>query len=101
MGEMTMREVHVQVREPHVAWNAIDHLVKNKIAELWVTDGGSERRLVDWEVLALLRNRLSQSRETAPRDETLSLRAAEGIEEAYHRDFGAWYEGEFGERCAP
>jgi hypothetical protein len=94
MGAMSMGEVHAQVPDRREAWTAIGHLVANRIAALWVSEDGAARRLEQWEINALLRARLHDSGEPAPQHATLALRAGERIKEAYHRDFGNWYERE-------
>ena len=78
MGEMSMREVYLQVRTVATAWNVIAGLCARKAASLWIEEGGVWRRLEEWEVAALMRARLRGSGEPAPEDSRLMLRAGAG-----------------------
>jgi hypothetical protein len=89
-GDMSMREVHVQVGTRCNVWEVISRLVRAGVATVW--SDLDRRQLADWEVAALVRNRLGQSTEPAPADEHLVLRKGAKLAEAYHRDFGAWYD---------
>lgn len=93
---MTLHQVRAQVPDAQEAWVAMGHLIKDQIAALWVTESESSRQLSDWEVDVLLRSRLKDSGESVPNEDALTLRAAEKINEAYHREFGGWYYREYG-----
>lgn len=66
-------------------------LASTRVAKLCVVEAGAIRSMHDWEIDAILRNRLNGSSEPAPSDTSLCLQQGEGIQEAYERDFGNWY----------
>jgi hypothetical protein len=95
-GDMTVPQVKLQVKSEETAWAVIPKLVAARIAALWVFEGDGVRELKDWELAAIVRSRTHRSAEVTPPDERLILRGAENLVEAYHRDFGNWYEQAFG-----
>ena len=92
-GEMTLEFAYLQIGGRYIAWRVLPSLIQSKAAALWRQDrSGARRRLADWEIAALARVHLNASLEQVPPEAELILCAAEATTEAYHRDFGSWYE---------
>jgi hypothetical protein len=90
-GEVTVEMVSRMAGNQASAWGVISSLVAEHIATLFVLESGMVRPLVEWEVSALLRNRLHHSTEVTPHDDCLLLRHGEKMIDAYEREFGDWY----------
>jgi hypothetical protein len=91
-GQVRVSSIVRMAADASTAWRMIASLLGAHAADLNVTDISATRRLDEWEVAALLRNRLHGSAEATPPDEALRLHSTERTKEAYHRDFGKWFD---------
>jgi hypothetical protein len=93
VGEVAVPILLQMADTPDAAWRVLAAMRGAQTAALVVIEAGDERRLSDWEIAAILRNRLKGSREPCPSNESLVIRATDNTDAAYHRDFGNWYYG--------
>ena len=90
-----MPMVHLQLGDASLSWKVLPAMVRGSTAALWaLATDGARRRLEPWECDALFRTRLHGTHESPFSDDELLLCSAEETTEAYHRDFGTYYEEE-------
>ena len=96
-GEVSIDIVLKMADSAHQAWQVIEAMTLAQTASLWLVDDNTARQLEHWEIASLTRSTRG-SGEPSPPSASIRVRPGPLTAQAYHRDFGAWYNRTLGDK---